>query len=295
MNNTDGQSLNRPRKVYKTDLTDDQWALLQPLIPPAKPGGRDRKVNIREIINTLFYQQRTGVQWDLLPHDLSPKSTAYDYYRAWIEDGTWQVMVDTLRGQVRVAAGREETPSVANIDSQSVDTTPVGGPERGRDNAKNVDGRKRNIVVDSLGLLMVVAVTAASVDDAKPARGLFTQLDSQKYPRLETVYADSKYHNHSLKAWMSEQGCQFKVEVVSRPPGTKGWIKLPKRWVVERSIAWINRDRRNSKDYERDPKSSEARMQLSAIGTMLRRLTHNQLAKGYSFNYRPDTPEISPG
>ena len=148
------------RKRYPSDLTDAQWEALQPLIPPAKPGGRPRKVAMREVLNTLFYKARTGCQWDYLPHDLLPKSTVRDYFDAWQQDGTWQRLLDALRPQVRKALGREETPRVAYIDSQSVKTTEKGR-ERRFDNGKKVKGRLRPIVVESPGLLLAGAVTAA--------------------------------------------------------------------------------------------------------------------------------------
>jgi putative transposase len=159
------------RKRYPSDMTDAQWEIIEQLIPPAKHGGRPRKVDMREVVNTLFYQSRTGVQWDYLPHDLVAKSTAWDYFVAWQKDGTFQKMLDALRGQIRTEAGREETPSATCIDTQSVKTTEMGG-ESGYDGNKKIDGRKRHIVVDTLGLLMAVVVTAANLTTARTPRAL---------------------------------------------------------------------------------------------------------------------------
>jgi putative transposase len=272
------------RKAYPSDLTDEQWAILQPLIPPAKQGGAPRIVDMREVLNTLFYQNRSGCQWDMLPHDLLPKSTAYDYFQRWRDDGTWQRLVDALRVQVRVAAGREETPSAGCIDSQTVKTTEIGGVH-GYDGGKKVNGRKRHIVVDTLGLLLAVAVTSAALDDGSHAWRVLRKLLPIDYPRLILLWADNKYNNKQLQAWLKQQQAQYEIEVVSRPIEAKGFILLHRRWVVERTLAWLNRYRRLSKEYEYYTESSEAQIQISSIQLMLRRLKPNKAIKGPSFKY----------
>src|SRR3954453_18873347 len=255
---------------YPSDITDAQWALIEPHIPAEPGGGRPRKTDMRDVLDAVLYIVRTGCQWRYLPVDFPPKSTVWRYFAQWRRDGTLDRIHGRLRPKVRTREKPYHPRTSASVDSQSIDTT-SGGEQRGRDNAKNVDGRKRHIVVDSLGLLLAVLVTAADVDDATAAAELFARLEGQPMSRVRTMYADAKYHNYALYEWV-EENATWKVVVVRRPEGAKGWVKLPIRWTVERTFAWLGKCRRLSKDREKSVLSSEAFIKLAMIHLMLDRL-----------------------
>ncbi|HEY9881673.1 MAG TPA: IS5 family transposase [Leptolyngbyaceae cyanobacterium] len=258
------------RKPYPSDLSDEEWAVLKPLLPQGKGFGHPIEVDFREILNGVFYVQRSGCQWEMLPHDLPPYTTVYGYFQKWQRKGVWQKMHDQLRSQLRQNLGRDQYSSVAIADSQSVKTNRKKGEVYGFDGGKKVKGRKRHVVVDSQGLVIGVLVTEANVSERL---GAIVVLDEavEKLAKLEVIWVDQGYSGENFASAVKQVcGDHVRVEVIERT--TKTFERLPKRWIVERTFGWFNRFRRLSKDYELYPEVSEAMLYGSLIRLMVKRL-----------------------
>ncbi len=260
--------------LYPTDLTDEQWKLLQVALPPrpARKGPGRPPADLRGICNALLYAVRSGCAWRLLPKDFAPWQTVYDYFRRWSRQGCWKIIHDLLRDTLRKATGKGSQPTAAILDSQTVRSADQAG-DRGYDAAKKTKGIKRHILVDTLGLLLWVSVTGANVPEREGARGFLAKaLRCCRW--LRCLWSDQGYSGEDFSAWVAAQRKTgtLRLEVVERDSNQRGFAVLPKRWIVERTFAWFMKHRRLVRNYEIKPQHAEGWLYISMLGIMLRRL-----------------------
>jgi transposase len=259
---------------YPSDLTDAEWALVEPLIPPAKHGGRERVVDVREVVNGIMYVLSTGCQWRYIPKDLPPKSTLHDYLVRWHDDGTLTAIHHALYMQCREMMQREASPTACVIDSQSVKSAEKGGrtvDPNGYDAGKKIKGKKRHILVDTVGLVLHAIVHPADIQDRDGGVLLLATLFGQ-FPFLRKLFADGGYQGPQFERAIAQACPQISIEIVKRSDPAAGFKVLPRRWVVERTLAWLNRCRRLCKDFENLTRNALAFVHLASIRLMLRRL-----------------------
>ena len=255
--------------IYPSDLTDAEWTCVQRYLPPLSTRGRPRMHPLRRILDATFYVLRTGCAWRYLPANFPPWQTVFYHFRRFRLKGTWHLLYSALHRAERERVGRHPDPSAAMMDSQSVKTVEESAHIRGYDAHKHVKGRKRHILVDTLGLPLSVYVTPADMHDTQGARRLLAGL---KFfvPRLKKIWADAAYRGKELADWCKAQG-DWDLEVVERTPGMRGFTVLPKRWIVERTFGWLSRNRRLSKDYERKVQTSETLIEVALMRLLLAR------------------------
>ena len=258
---------------YPSNLTQKQWELLSGLIPTAKTGGRKRSVDMQSVMNAIMYILCAGCAWRMLPNDFPKWKTVYHYFRQWRKDGTWERIHERLRLWARVSRDREPSPSEAIMDSQTVETATMVSKEVGYDSGKKIKGRKRHILVDTLGLLIVVIITAAGVSEQAGAKQVLSKLNSlrDRFNRLITIWVDGGYRGKDFGHWVIDV-YRWILSVVTRHEEQKGFVVLPKRWLVERTFGWFNWCRRLSKDYEVLPATTEAFIYVAMIRLMLKQL-----------------------
>jgi len=264
-----------PSQPYPSDLKDDEWNLIEPLIPKPKSGGRPIKHSRRMILNAIFFLNRSGCQWSMLPKDFPPKSTVFDYFAAWGKMGLWEQLNSRLRQKVRVAEGRKPSPTAAILDSQSVKGAEQGGKAMGYDAGKKISGRKRHILVDTLGMLLGVCVTSAAVQDRDGAVTLLSGF-YLLFGRLQIIWADGGYLG-ALVEWVKglRPFGKLHLDIVRRSDDAKGFQLVRKRWIVERTFSWLYKSRRLSRDYERRVEHSESHIYVCMCRLMLKRLANN--------------------